>query len=154
MKQAPCNKITESRKKAVVSLLIPRKQWKRLEGLKRKSNRSSAECLEHLLGKHQNGKNSALANHSKLTTQYQDPGLKLKKHSFWVDPLLWHRFKSLARFYGISMCFLFTALFCALENLGTDIKKYPPLTVKLYEKVKIPLRTAIRRYKVMKIDTS
>ena len=154
MKQSPYNKITESRKKTVVSLLIPRKQWKRLEGLKRKSNKSSAACIAHLLEKHQNGKNSALANHSKLTTQYQDPGLKLKKHSFWVDPLLWHRFKSLARFYGISMCLLFTALFSALENLGTDIKKYPPLIIKLHEKVKIPLRTALRRYKLVGLDTS
>lgn len=151
MKQFHCNKITESRKKIVVSLLIPHKSWKSFEYLKSKTSKSSAAILKQLLEKHQNAKDLHLAKHTKLTTHYQDGGLRLQKHSFWVDPLVWHRFKNLARFYGLSMCFLFTALFCMLEKLGTHKKKYLPLVVKLYEKVKIPSRTAIRRYR---LDTS
>ena len=151
MNQNSQNKITESRKKAGVSLLIPERHWRAFQDLKLKENKSSADVLEYILEKHQNAGNMKLANHSKLTTQYQNEGLKLQRHSFWVDPLVWHRFKNIARFYGVSMCFLFTALFCMLENLVTNIKKYPPLFVKLYEKVKISLRVAIRRYK---LDTS
>ena len=151
MGQYSYNEIIEKPRKAVVSLLIPKKHWNRFESLKIKENKSSADLLNHLLQKYQSGKNINLANRVKLTTQYQAGGLGLKKHSFWVDPLLWHRFKNLARFYGVSICFLFTALFCMLEKLGTDIKNYPPFVVKLYERVNIPFRIAIRRYK---IDTS
>ena len=151
MDQNSQNKIIESRKKTVVSLLIPEKHWKRFQDLKLKENKSSADILEYILEKHQNAENIELANHSKLTTQYQNGGLRLKRHSFWVDPLIWHRFKNLARFYGVSICFLFTALFCTLENLVTNIKRHLPLLVKLYEDVKISFKSAIRSYR---LDTS
>ena len=145
------NRVTEEREKAVVSLLIPEKYWKGFQNLKREENKSSADIFEDLLEKHQRAQDSDLANRTKLTTQYQDPGLDLTRHSFWVDPLIWHRFKNIARFYGVSICFLFTALLRTLGNLVTNKKKYAPLVVKLYEKVKIPLKTATRSYR---LDTS
>ena len=151
MRQTSYNKVKEKRKRTTVSLLIPQKYWKRFENLKCETNNSSADILKHLLEKHQDARDIKLSNYSKLTTQYQAGGLKLKKHSFWIDPMIWHQFKNLARFYGVSICFLFTALFCMLEKLGTDKKNYVPLTVKLYESLKIPYKIAIRRYR---LDTS
>ena len=150
----PSLEVIEKREKTVVSLLIPSEHWEHFERLKQDSGKSSTEFLKYLLERHQNGKNPELANRVKLTTQYQDGGLKLKKYNFWVDPLIWHRFKTLARFYGVSMCYLFTALLCTVKKLGTDIKKYVPLLAILHEKVRIPFGIAIRRYRVIEPDTS
>ena len=115
---------------------------------------STAELLEYLLNSFQGGKDSYLAIHDRLTTQYQCEGLALRKHNFLVDPLVWHRFKCLARFYGLSMCRLFTALLLALASLGTPKNQSFILLVNLFERVEIPYKTAMRRYKVEILDTS
>ena len=146
----------ESRKQASVTLLIPQKHWQLFCGLKHKLSKDSSEFLEHLLENFQNGQNPELYNRNKLTTQYQSESLELQKHNFWVDPVIWHRFKILARFYGVSICFLFTALLYALKNLGAHLKKSLSLCVQLFEKLKIPYKMSAKSYEMnaVTIDTS
>ena len=154
-KENSLSKIQDKRNKILSTFLIPDECWDLLEKHKAAlGKQSTAELLEHLLNSFQDGKNFELAIHDRLTTQYQDEGLALRKHNFLVDPLVWHRFKCLARFYGLSMCRLFTGLLLALAFLGTPKNQSFILLIKLLERVEIPYKTALRSYKVETLDTS
>ena len=148
--------VKESREKIVSTILIPEKYWALFESYKIALCKDTEGVLEYLLENFQNGRNAELASRGKFTTRYQDEGLNLQKHNFWVCSSIWQRLKSLARFYGLSMCRLFTVLLLALEFLGTPRNKVTPSWVKLYEKVRIPWNRTVRRYSVQVIpsDTS
>ena len=115
---------------------------------------SQAKLLEYLVNRFQDGRNLKYACQFKLTTHYQEKGLDLRKYDFRVAPLIWHRFKCLARFYGISMCLLFVILLKELKGVVTIQKKRFPVLAELFEKVEIPYKTAERWYKVEILDTS
>ena len=148
--------IKEENSKILCTLLIPDECWSLLGKYKADLGKNTtAKFLEYLLEAFQEGQNTDLARRDKLTTYYQAEGLYLKKHNFLVDPVIWHRFKSLARFYGLSMCRLFTALLSALKSLGTPKNKKLPFLIRSFEEFKISYRRAFRSYKVQILfDTS
>ena len=147
-KISPQLEIQEERTKILSTLLIPDECWDLFEKYKAALNKTTAELLEYLLESFQEGKNTEFARQNRLTVHYQDQGLCLKKHNFLVGSLVWHRFKCLARFYGLSVCRLFSFLLLALGSLGTPKNQNFILLVKLFERVDIPYKTAIRMYKV------
>ena len=57
---------------------------------------------------------------------------------------IWHQFKTLARHYNVSMCWLFTAF---LKSFGTPEKNGFTLVVKSYQKLEIAVKTVLRLYK-------
>ena len=131
--------------KCRVTLLIPRIDWGLLEKRKRRLKKSSAELLEFLLKRHQQGNEKLFfANQQKLPVLYQKKGLGLRRCDFQVDSFLWHQFKALARFYNVSMCRLFVDF---LRIFGTPSKNDITLRVQLYEKLQIFSKTALRLYK-------
>ena len=153
--KTPLSKIQDERRKILSTFLIPDECWDLLEQYKAAfGKQSTGEFIEHLLKCFQDGKDFSLAIHNRLTTQYQGQGLALRKHNFVVDPLVWHRFKCLARFYGLSMCRLFTALILGLASLGTPKNQSFILLVKVFERIEIPYKTVMRKYKVEIMDTS
>ena len=153
--KTPLSKIQDERSKILSTFLIPDECWDLLGKYKAAlGKQSTAELLDYLLKCFQGGRNTSLAIHDRLTTQYQGERLNLRKHNFLVDPLVWHRFKCLARFYGLSMCRLFTALLLALASLGTPKNQSFILLVNLFERVEIPCKTATRWYKVKILDTT
>ena len=141
----------DDRKKIPVRLLIPRKYEKLFDKTLSNFGGSKAKLLEYMVNCFQDGQNLEYACLTKLTTQYQGKGLYLAKHVFRVDPLIWHRFKCLARFYGISMCRLFVLLLLKVQNklksVATDTEKVFPVLAKLFERVESPYKTAMRWYK-------
>ena len=149
------SKIQDERSKMISTFLLPDECWDLLEKYKAGfGKQSTGELLEYLLKCFQDGKDSSLAIHNRFTTQYQGEGLALRKHNFSVDPLVWQRFKCLARFYGLSMCRLFTALLLVLVSLGTPKNQSFILLVKVFERIEIPYKIAMRKYTVEITDTS
>ena len=148
----------DDRKKIPVRLLIPRKHKKLFDKALSDFGGSKAKLLEYMVNCFQDGQDLEYACLIKLTTQYQGKGLYLAKHVFRVNPLTWHRFKCLARFYGISMCRLFVLLLLKvqdkLKNVATDSEKAFPSLTKLFERVEIPYKAAMRWYKVKIVDSS
>ena len=63
---------------------------------------------------------------------------------------IWHQFKTLARHYNVSMCWLFTAF---LKSFGTPEKNGLTLVVKSYQKLEIAVKTALRLYKTSDTPT-
>ena len=145
--------IKDNRKKIPVRILIPRKHEKLFFETLAEFGDSKAKLLEYLVERFQNGNNLEYACQFKLTTHYQEKGLSLQHHDFRVDPLIWHRFKCLARFYGISMCLFFVVLLKKLKGVVTTQKKKFSSLAKLFERVEIPYKTAMRWYKVKILDT-
>ena len=151
---APSIKVNSADCKYRVTLLIPRMDWNLLEKRKRRLKKNSAELLEFLLKRHQQGDEKLLfANYQKLPVLYQKKGLGLRRCDFEVDSVLWQQFKALARFYNVSMCCLFVDF---LRIFGTPSKTSLTLRVQLYEKLQILSKTALRRYKTTGLppDTS
>ena len=151
---APSVKINSADCKCRVTLLIPRMDWGLLEKRKRRLQKSSAELLKFLLKRHQRGDEKLFfANHQKLPVLYQNKSLGLRRCDFQVDAFLWHQFKALTRFYNVSMCRLFMDF---LRIFGTPSKNGITLRVKLYERLQIFSKTALRLYKTTDalLDTS
>ena len=148
----------DDRKKIPVRILVPKAHKKLFFKTLQSFGGSKAKLLEYMINCFQDGQNLEYACLTKLTTQYQGKGLYLAKHIFRVDPLIWHRFKCLARFYGISMCRLFVLLLLKvqnkLKNVATDVEKAFPSLTKLFERVEIPYKAAMRWYKVRIEDSS
>ena len=144
----------DSREKIPVRILIPEMHKKLFLKTLKDFGGSKARLLECLVNRFQDGRNLEYACRSKMTTQYQEKGLHLAKYDFRVAPLIWHRFKCLARFYGISICLLFVVLLLKVKGVVTTQKKRVPSLTKLFERVEIPYKTAMRWYKVKILDTS
>ena len=142
----PSIKISSADCKCRVTLLIPCMGWNLLEKRKRRLQKSSAELLEFLLKRHQQGDEKLFfANQQKLPVLYQKKGLGLRRCDFEVDSFIWHQFKALARFYNVSMCRLFMDF---LRIFGTPSKNDITLRVQLYEKLQVFSKTALRLYKI------
>ena len=151
---APSIKVNSAGYKYRVTLLIPRMDWSLLERRKRRLKKDTAELLEFLLKRHQQGNEKLFfANQQKLPVLYQKKGLGLRRCDFEVDSFLWQQFKALARFYNVSMCCLFVDF---LRIFGTPSKTSLTLRVQLYEKLQIFSKTALRLYKTTdwEADTS
>lgn len=146
-------KLSSYNRKSRVTLFIPDKNWKLLEKRKNRLGKTTAEVLEIFLRRYQNAKSLKFANLHKLTVLYQDKGLCLRRCDFEVDSFVWHQFKALARFYNVSMCLLFVHF---LKIFGTPKKYNLTSAIKLYEKLRISSKTALRLYKTseVRIDTS
>ena len=73
------SEIQDERSKILSTFLIPNEYWNLLEKHKTAfGKQSTGAFLEHLLKCFQDGKDSSLAIHNRLTTQYQGEGCKLK----------------------------------------------------------------------------
>ena len=142
--------------KIVATLMLPEMYWNLFH--KAKDNlKNPQKFIEHLLSRYQSGQNQGFARPEKFTAHYQGRGLNLKKFNFSICPVIWHRFRCLARYYGVSMCWLLVAMLLDLKKIGTTKNHNTPFLLKLYEKVKITHRTALRVYKtedILQWDTS
>ena len=59
-------------------------------------------------------------NISKHTALYQDLELNLQKHGFTCDPMVWHKWKRMANFLGVSMCYLFAECLDIMSSRGVS----------------------------------
>ena len=146
--------IKENRVNIPVRILIPKVHRKLFFKTLSEFGGDKAKLLEYMTNRFQDGKNLEYTCRTKFTTHYQEKGLHLHEYDFRVDPLIWYRFKCLARFYGISMCLLFVILLVRIKGVVTTQEKRGPSLIKLFERVKIPYKTAMRWYKVEILDTS
>lgn len=132
--------------KTVATLMIPTRHWALF---RRKIISENAQgYIEYLLMRYQDAQNIKFARLAKFAAHYQGRGLELRKFNFSICPVAWHRFRCLARYYGVSMCWLFVAMLLDSEKIGTLKNLRNSFMVKLYEKLKISCRMALRIYKV------
>ena len=108
-------KLKSKDSRSSVTLLIPYAYERLLEKRKRRLRKSTAQILEILMKRHQRAGRLNWTNNWKLAVLYQNPGLDLQRCDFLVDSYVWHQFKTLARHYNVSMCWLFTAFLKVLE---------------------------------------
>ena len=148
-------KLRSEGSRSSVTLLIPYAYERLLEKRKRRLHKNTAQILELLMKRHQRAGNLDWTNNWKLTVLYQNTGMDLQRCDFLVDSFIWHQFKTLARHYNVSMCWLFTAF---LKSFGTPEKNGFTWVVKSYQKLEIAVKTALRLYKTSKtpstLDTS
>ena len=119
--------------KSVATLMLPEAQWDLFHQKKDRISKTSQGFIEHLLRHYQEGENLKFAKPERLAAHYQVRGLNLRKFNFTICPVVWHRFRCLARYYGVSMCWLLVAMLLDLKKIGTTKNRQGVFLVKLYE---------------------
>ena len=140
----------------VATLMLPEAQWDSFHQKKESISKSSQGFIEYLLRRYQEGENLKFAKPERFAAHYQARGLNLRKFNFTICPVVWHRFRCLARYYGVSMCWLLVAMLLDLKKIGTTKTRQSVFLVKLYEKLRVSSKTALRFYKTshVEMDTS
>ncbi len=112
----------EGRTRIVSTILIPKEYWLLFKERKNELDGNTSSLIEYLLKRNQSDKMNLVyplvhTYGGRSTTIYQNTASSLRKHSFSIHPLVWQRFKCLARSQGLSTCCLFVSFLLSLSSI-------------------------------------